>query len=65
METNGSRAVTINEARERLGGIGRTLFFKLVNNGRLRVIKLGARTLVPESEIQRLVSTDPAQKVAE
>jgi excisionase family DNA binding protein len=34
-------------------GIGRTLFYKLVNAGEISVVKLGGRTLVPYSEITR------------
>jgi excisionase family DNA binding protein len=41
--------------------IGRTTFYDLVNAGRLKVFKLGRKTLVPESEIQRLVSEQLAQ----
>lgn len=36
--------------------IGRTLFYSLVKQGRIRVVKLGRRTLVPRSERERLLS---------
>jgi len=35
-------------------GIGRTSFYELVKSGKIRVIKLGGRTLVPRDEAERL-----------
>lgn len=37
-------------------GCGRTTVFQLIREKRLRVVKLGARTIVPRSEITRLLS---------
>jgi len=34
-------------------GIGRTLFYRLVAEGQIKVFRLGARTLVPASQIQK------------
>ena len=45
----------IPEVCKRLG-IGRTLVYELIKKGKLRTIKLGSRTLVPESELHRLIS---------
>ncbi len=36
--------------------IGRTLFYSLVKQGRIRIVKLGRRTLVPRTERERLLS---------
>ena len=36
--------------------IGQTTFHELVKQGRIKVFKLGRKTLVPESEILRLVA---------
>ncbi len=36
--------------------IGRTHFYNLVKQGRIRIVKLGRRTLVPRSERDRLLS---------
>lgn len=36
--------------------IGRTLFYSLVKQGRIRIVKLGRRTLVPRTERDRLLS---------
>jgi excisionase family DNA binding protein len=33
-------------------GIGRTMMYQLIKQGEIRVIKVGRRTLVPESELQ-------------
>jgi len=44
----------IPEARERLGGIGHTAFYKLVKNGDIKVTKLGGRSFVSDAEIQRV-----------
>jgi hypothetical protein len=35
--------------------IGRTRFYEEVRSGRIRVLKSGARTLVPACELERLV----------
>jgi excisionase family DNA binding protein len=44
-----------HEAREQLGGIGRTLFYELIGSGQLRSVKLGRRRLVPADAIEELV----------
>ena len=38
-------------------GIGRTALYELVASGELKTIKFGSRTLVPESELKRLIDT--------
>jgi hypothetical protein len=35
--------------------VGRTRFYEEVRAGRIRILKSGARTLVPASELERLV----------
>ncbi len=40
----------------RIIGIGRTTMHKLLNQGRLRPIKIGSRTIIPRSEIDRLLN---------
>ena len=37
--------------------IGKTTAYKLIKDGRLKVIKLGRRTLVPRAESDRLLAT--------
>jgi len=45
---------SIPEACARLG-VGKTMFFELLHQGHVRSIKIGRRTLIPESELVRLV----------
>ena len=44
----------VDEARELLGGIGRTHFYSLVKSGRLNVVKIGKRTFVSDTELRRI-----------
>jgi excisionase family DNA binding protein len=48
------RARRINDASHALG-LSRTTIYNLAAVGKIRLIKIGGRTLVPESEIDRLV----------
>jgi excisionase family DNA binding protein len=45
----------IPEVCRRLG-IGRSLLYELFKSGEIRTIKIGGRTLVPESELRRYVA---------
>lgn len=36
-------------------GVGRTVLYELIKSGELKVIKFGTRTLVPETELVRLI----------
>lgn len=49
------RALRVEEAAMRLS-VGRTTLYKLIRQGRLRSIKLAARTVIPCSEIDRLLN---------
>jgi len=42
----------VEEAARALG-VGRTQFFVLLREGRIRSVKVGRRTLIPMSEVQR------------
>ena len=37
-------------------GIGRTAFYELLKSGEIGHIKVGTRTLIPESELQRFLA---------
>jgi len=37
-------------------GVAKTSIFALIKAGQLRSIKIGSRTLIPESELQRFIS---------
>lgn len=59
-------AHAIPDACRRIG-IGRTKLYQLLEAGEIRAIKIGKKTLIPDSELQRLVSdliarTGPAQQ---
>ena len=47
---------TVNAACARIG-VGRTFLYDLIARGEIRVIKLGTRTLVPESELRHLIES--------
>lgn len=44
-------------------GIGKTSLYKLIAAGELRAIKIAGRTLVPKSEIERLTTILPSDRV--
>lgn len=46
---------TIREAEVALG-VGRSTIYKLIGEGRLKVSKVGARTLIPTSELLGLLA---------
>jgi len=56
-----TRGVPVDEARFRLGNLGKTLFYDLVKQKKIRVVKFGNRTVVPVSEIDRLLRGEDAQ----
>ncbi len=40
----------------RIIGVGRTTMHKMLNQGRVRPVKIGSRTIIPKSEIERLLN---------
>ena len=44
----------IPDACQRIG-LGRSSLYELIKSGHLRTVRIGGRTLIPESELQRLV----------
>ena len=56
-------AYRIREACQCLG-IGKTSLYELVKSGDLKLIKIAGRTLVPRSEIERLIRADNAPETA-
>lgn len=46
---------SVPEARQLLGGIGHTLFYRLVRDGNLRLLKVGGRSFVTAEELERFV----------
>jgi excisionase family DNA binding protein len=50
-------AHSVDVAHRRLG-IGKTTLYELIAAGRIRAVKVGARTLIPESELQRFLADE-------
>lgn len=48
-------AHTVPDACQRLG-VSRTTLYELMASGQIRNFKVGARTLIPESELHRFVA---------
>lgn len=48
-------ACPVEKAIVRLG-IGKTTFYALLKEGRIKAFHVGRRTLIPESELQRFVA---------
>lgn len=55
-------AYPVEEARKRLGDISRPTLYKLVKTGRLKVTKLGRRTVITDKQIAECLAgmTDSA-----
>ena len=47
----------------RLVGISRTSFYKAVNAGAIRAVRIAGRTLVPGYEVARLLGEEEAQRL--
>lgn len=45
----------IPEACDRIG-VGRSRLYDMIRRGEINAIKIGGRTLIPESELQRIVA---------
>lgn len=49
------KLVPYDEARHLLGGIGKSLLFQLMNEGRIERVKLGHRGFITVESIDRLI----------
>lgn len=49
------RLLNLTETQHRLGGIGRTSLFGLLRDGDLRAVRIGRRTMIPESQIDAYI----------
>lgn len=58
MDEVGRHTYTVQEAA-RLLGISRGLAYELVKQGRLPVVRLGKRLVVPRAALQRLLGESP------
>ena len=52
-------ALRINDAA-RVAGIGRTSLYELINEGKLKTIKVAGRRLIPMSALRELIETADA-----
>lgn len=64
MQDNAPTAETLNDFCKALG-ISRSLAYRLARDGKLRLVKLGSRTLVPLSERARLLASPPDTQAAQ
>ena len=48
--------VPVNEGRRLLGGIGRTKFYELVNQSKIKTITIGRRRLVAVNSIYEMMN---------
>jgi excisionase family DNA binding protein len=53
---------SINDAAEALGGVSRMTIETWLSRGRLRRTKVGRRTMIRESELQRFLDEDATQQ---
>ena len=56
MTSHYTQGLTVEVARARLT-CGRTKFYSLCRSGHLKPIKIGKRTVIPEAQIEALLST--------
>jgi len=56
-ENTSTDLLSIADARARLGGVGRTTIWKLVTEGKLQGIKVGARSFVLASSIDNFIDS--------
>ncbi|WP_280246523.1 helix-turn-helix domain-containing protein [Nocardia abscessus] len=56
-----ARLHSVDNTRNLLGGISRTLCYQLMASGELRFIKVGTRRMVPESAIADFIARQLAK----
>jgi excisionase family DNA binding protein len=54
------KLLDLPSAREALGGIARTTLFRLMADGELAIVKVGRRTMIPESSISEYIERNMA-----
>jgi excisionase family DNA binding protein len=64
MSTQERDAYTVEEARQRLGGIARQTVYNLINAGELNSIQIGTRRLIPAEAIKQFVQRKTQQSAA-
>jgi excisionase family DNA binding protein len=51
----GQALLSVAEARKRLGGISKWMFYRLKREGKIKTVKIGSRTLVAASDIAMFI----------
>jgi excisionase family DNA binding protein len=54
---------TIDDAARQLS-VGRSTVYRLIRQGTIRIVKIGSRTIVPASEIDRLLALNDGEPAA-
>lgn len=62
---NHDELLNLKQAREKLGHVGLTKLYSLLNNGDIRGVKMHKRIMIRRSEIDRYISSLPEYKTAE
>lgn len=57
-------AHSVTAACERLG-VGKTTIYELIKAGEIRPFKIGRKTLIPETDLQRVIATRVAANDSE
>lgn len=59
METSRPRLISLQQARQELGGIGRTKLYALVRDGHLVALKIGSKTVICAASVEVFVASLP------
>ncbi len=51
-----TKLLSLPDVRQRLGGISRAHLYRVIANQALPVVKLGRRSLVKESDLEKLIA---------
>jgi len=58
------RLLSIDEAAAKLGGLSKYTIHAWLSKGKLRRTKVGSRTMIRESELQRVICDEPREEEA-
>ena len=53
------RLLSVDEAAAKLGGLSKYTIHAWLSKGKLRRMKVGSRTMIRESELQRVICDEP------
>jgi excisionase family DNA binding protein len=55
--------LSVEEAAKRLGGLSKHTIYAWLSNGRLRRTKIGSRTMIRESELQKVIHEEQPKEL--